>query len=188
MYTPLYRKPFAILKITYTRQAPKCLISVLLSYTLFSNFPFSSSKIAYTLPRHACVYAPMKKALHYLENSVYSARNCKVLRYLTPALLVYTLLWRKPFIVLIKAYTLLRRYRPSIMPDLSPSRVYAFLKDILPFFKNNVYSPGPKMPDLGLLLVYTLFSNFPFSSSKIAYTLPRPTVCIRLYIENPSLS
>ena len=92
VYTPLYRKPFAILKITYTRQAPKCLISVLLSYTLFSNFPFSSSKIAYTLPRHACVYAPMKKALHYLENSVYSARNCKVLRYLTPALLAYTLL------------------------------------------------------------------------------------------------
>ena len=54
----LYRKPFAILKITYTRQGPKCLISALLSYTLFSNFPFSSSKIAYTLPRHACVYAP----------------------------------------------------------------------------------------------------------------------------------
>ena len=61
-----------------------------------------------------------------------------------------------------------------MMPDSSPSRVYAFLKDILPFFKNNVYSPGPKMPDLRLLHAYTLFSNFPFSSSKKAYTFPRP--------------
>ena len=72
MYTPLYRKPFIILKKVYARHeaaGPKMpdlnppRVYAFLKYLL----PFS--KIAYTRPRSARVYAPMKKPLHYLEKT-----------------------------------------------------------------------------------------------------------------------
>ena len=84
-----------------------------LLYTLFSNFPFSSSKIAYTLPRPT----------------------------------VYTPLYKKPFAILKITYI---RQAPK-MSDHSPSRVYAFLKDLLPFLKiaytrfARVYAPTKKL-------------------------------------------
>ena len=70
-----------------------------LLYTLFSNFPFSFSKIAYTrqapmMPDSSpsLVYATVQKPLHHLEKKRMHAMRLQASKYLFSVLYAYTLL------------------------------------------------------------------------------------------------
>ena len=102
MYTPLYRKPFIILKKVYARHeaaGPKMpdlnppRVYAFLKYLL----PFS--KIAYTrqapmMPDSSpsLVYATVQKPLHHLETKRMHAMRLQASKYLFSVLYAYTLL------------------------------------------------------------------------------------------------
>ena len=108
----------------------------------------------------------MKKALHYLENSVYSARNCKVLMMPDSSPSRVYAPMKKALYHFNNSVYALQGGRPQ-MPDSSPSRVYAFLKLPLLFLKNSVHTSSPDR-------VYTPLYRKPFAILKITYIRQAP--------------